>query len=166
MRSDEVVFDVFHIPDREFDFSLGVHDIDLGYVEESMLLRRLQVVFSAGASAGIGCVAFHNCTIDMVNEILDEGGLQEVMASGFTRADFDGDAPLRRMLQSLVDKAGEISFVIQTFDGSWSVFTSLLSAAQAGSSMRSAASKASVAVVDLIQDLLVMFTFMMILCFF
>ena len=90
MVPDDVVLEVLLVLHRKVELSLGIHDVHLGDVKESVVLGGLHVGLRAGAFAAIGRVALHDGAVHLAHQVPDEGGLEEIVPSGFSRADFDG----------------------------------------------------------------------------
>ncbi len=60
------------IGDGQSCVPLGIHDVDIGHIHESMFLGHAKMVGRIHSVASIGCVAFNECAIDHLNEILDK----------------------------------------------------------------------------------------------
>ena len=98
-----VVLEVLPVFYRNMEFSFGIHDVHPGNVKESVVFGGLHVGLRAGAFAAIGRVALHDGAVHLAHQVPDEGGLEEIVPSGFSRADFDGHPSGSRTSQGLVN---------------------------------------------------------------
>ena len=98
-----VVFDVGGVPDGDGEFAFGVHDVHVGDVEEAVLAGRLDVLLGGRAPSGIRRIAFDYGPVNLADEVSDQRGLEEIMASGLTGAYLHGNTAFRRPVKGLID---------------------------------------------------------------
>ena len=89
--ADEVVLQMLLVFDREFDFALGIHDIDGGDGSEAVVLDGLEMGFGRRTLAGVGRVALHDGAVHLLHQILDESRLEEVVAARLTGTNLDSN---------------------------------------------------------------------------
>ena len=61
MGSDDVILDMFFIFYRNIEFTFRIHDVNLCYVEETMVFNCLDMLFCRKAFSDIGRIAFYYC---------------------------------------------------------------------------------------------------------
>ena len=103
MVADEVVFEILALGERNFEFAVGVHDVDFGEFGKTMVGGDFEVVFGGIAFAWIGGVAFDNSAMELFDEWADEVGFEVAFGTGFASADFDADFARQGSIKCFVD---------------------------------------------------------------
>ena len=103
VSAHDVVLDVGGVPHGYPELALGIHDVHIGDVEEAVLAGGLDVLLGGRAPAFIRGIALDNGSVDLLHEVLYQRRLEEIVASGFAGADFDGDTAFSRPVKGLID---------------------------------------------------------------
>ena len=103
VRAHEVLLQVLAARDRQSRLAVRIHDVHGSDGRESVVLGSLATGFRGAALAGVGRVALHDGAVHFLYQVLDEGGLQEVVSARFARGDFDGHLARGFAAQGLVN---------------------------------------------------------------
>ena len=85
------------------ELAFGIHDVHVGDVEEAVLAGGLEVLFGGRAPSFVGGVAFDDGSVNLLDEVLDQRGLEEVVSAGLSGADLDGHATFGGAAEGLID---------------------------------------------------------------
>ena len=79
--ADKVYLKVLASLDRQLHITLGIHDIDIGYLRPAVQEHGLPMSLGGIASAVVSGVALEDRAVNMVNYILHKGRAQEILIS-------------------------------------------------------------------------------------
>ena len=100
--ADDVVLEVCRVLDCNPLLPELVHQVDREDAVESMLMNSLPVVLGVLACSSVGCAAFDDVAVHLLDQGADKSRLQVMIVASFACADLDGDAPLGFYAESLV----------------------------------------------------------------
>ena len=132
----DVVLEMASVLDGEFHLAVGIHYDHRGDGSEAVVLGSLEMALGTGARAAVRRVALDYGSVDLLHEIPDKRGVEEVVSAGLAGGELHGHLAFRLASEALVYPhevlRSDILYEVHDRDFVRSPRRSLLSAAAAG----------------------------------
>ena len=85
MRTDKILFQMLTTLHGKCHFSLRIHDVYRSDGSEPVIFSRFQMILGISTSTPVSRVTFHDSSLHLLHQILDQSRLQKIMSTRFSR---------------------------------------------------------------------------------